>query len=63
MAESADQEGPQPAWLDLLVVTDQVEEAVLDGLVPGVVPEHWELFEHRLIVIPVPRYRVFSNRL
>ena len=56
MTESADEEGPESARLDLVVVTDQVEEAMLDCFIPGVVTELGELFEHRFLVFPVPRH-------
>ena len=56
MTESTDEEGPESARLDLVVVTDQVEEAMLDCFIPGVVTELGELFEHRFLVFPVPRH-------
>ena len=58
MTDSTDEEGPEPARLDPVVVTDQVEEAVLDSFIPGVVTELRELLEYRGLVFPVPRRRV-----
>ena len=63
MTDGTDEEGPQSARLDPVVVTDQVEKAVLDCFIPGVVTEHGELLEHRGLVFPVPRHRIGGNGL
>ena len=63
MTESTDEEGPEPARFDLVVVTDQVEEAVLDCFIPGVVTELGELLEHRFLVFPIPRHRLGGDGL
>ena len=63
MTQSADQEGPQAAWPDLLVVTDEVEEAVLDCLVPGLVTKHRQPLKQGLEVVPVPGGGVLGNGL
>ena len=63
MTDRTDEEGPEPARLDPVVVTDQVEEAVLDSFIPGVVTELGEFLEHRGLVFPVPRHRVGGDGL
>ena len=63
MTDGTDEEGPESARLDLVVVTHQVQQAVLDCFVPGVVAELGELLEDRLLVFPVPRHRVGGNGL
>ena len=63
MTDGTDEEGPEPARLDPLVVTDQVEEAVLDCFIPGVVTELGELLEHGVLVVPVPGHRVGGDGL
>ena len=63
MTDSTDEEGPEPARLDPVVVTDQVEEAVLDCFIPGVVTEHRVLLQHRGFVFPVPGHGVRGDGL
>ena len=45
------------------MVTDQVEEAVLDTLVPRLVTEHRQLLEERLAILPVPGGGVLGDGL
>ena len=58
MTDRTDEEGPEPARLDPVVVTDQVEEAVLDCFIPGVVTEHGVFLKHRGFVLSVPGHGV-----
>ena len=63
VADCADEEAPEAAWLDPVLVGDEVEEAVLRALVPRLVPELGELLEYRVKVLLVPLQGVAGNRL
>ena len=63
LTDGADEEGPEPGGFDLLVVADQVEEAVLDTLVPRLVTEHRQLLEERLAIVSIPGGGVLGDGL
>ena len=63
MADCADEEAPEAAGLDPVLVADQVEEAVLRALVPRLVPELGELLEYRVKVLLVPLQGVAGDSL